>query len=186
MISETLDRLAELGIVRAHRVAMQWCSQRLAATRTSFSRLIAWLAGTRIFHRGEGEGDEEAKAGSSDAAPERPRRDSHLVLDVPDPRVRFQNAVRAVIKLQRTTGKRPAVRPGLPRRDSWWQTPMSSEPETASPVPEPGLFALRGARVAKVIEELKAFEMAHEVFPHGALVRHLQFSPNGRYLATSR
>jgi len=27
--------------------------------------------------------------------------------------------------------------------------------------------------------------LAQELFPHGALVRHIQFSPNGRYLATS-
>ena len=116
------------------------------------------------------------------------KNDTHLLLDVRDPRVRFQNAVRAVIKLQRTTGKRATpIRPGMPRRDSWWQTSMSSDADTsASPVPDAGLYALRGARVAKVVEELKALEMAQELLPHGALVRHLQFSPSGKYLATAR
>ncbi|KAH0834628.1 hypothetical protein J3R83DRAFT_10131 [Lanmaoa asiatica] len=52
--------------------------------------------------------------GSSDS--HKPKHDTRLLLDVHDPRVRFQNAVSAVIKLQRTTGKRPtALRPGLPR-----------------------------------------------------------------------
>ena len=57
-----------------------------------------------------------------------------------------------------------------------------------SPVPDPGLRALRGAklRVSKVIEELKALKLAQELSPHGALVRHIQFSPNGKYLATAR
>lgn len=124
--------------------------------------------------------------GSSDNY--KPKRDTHLLLDVRDPRVRFQNAVRAVIKLQRTTPKRGApVRPGLPRQNSWWQTSMATGPNTAvSPVPDPGLWALRGARVSKVIEELKALDLAQELSAHGALVRHLQFSPNGKYLATSR
>ena len=40
--------------------------------------------------------------------------------------------------------------------------------------------------MTKLIEELKALDLAQELFPHGALVRHIQFSPNGKYLATSR
>ena len=64
---------------------------------------------------------------------------------------------------------------------------MTADPSTsASPAPDPGLLALRGARVTKVIEELKALKLMQELFPHGALVRHIQFSPNGKYLATSR
>lgn len=210
VISETLDELAELGIVRAHRFAMQWCSRRLTATRTSFTRLIARMADTPVFKvRAQKtamttDNDNEAQVGGTStrlpshshasqagAGPSESRRHKHdtqLQLDVRDPRVRFQNAVRAVIKLQRTTGKRATpVRPGLPRRDSWWQTSMSSEPDTsASPVPDPRYCGLRGARVTKLIEELKALDLAQEVFPHGALVRHVQFSPNGRYLATAR
>ncbi|KAH0836398.1 WD40-repeat-containing domain protein [Lanmaoa asiatica] len=205
VISEILDELAELGIVRAHRVVMRWCSQRLTATRASFTRLFTWVADTRKLMAKTKEGamttaDDEVEMGRPTRLPSvssegpgssdshKHKHDTHLLLDVRDPRVRFQNAVRAVIKLQRTTGKRPTpVRPGLPRRGSWWQTPVPAEPETsASPIPDPGLWALRGARVTKVIEELKALELAQELFPHGALVRHVQFSPNGKYFATSR
>ncbi|KAF8433293.1 WD40-repeat-containing domain protein [Boletus edulis BED1] len=200
VISETLDQLAELGIVRAHRSVMQWCSQRLAPIRTYLARFLDWLTTSRTS-KTKPKNDAMTAAtqvgmarhsrmpstssegpGSSDSHKKR-----HDILDARNPRVRFQNAVRAVIELQRTTGKRAKpIRPGLPRRDSWWQTSMSSGPETsAGPVPDPGLSALRGARVAKVIEELKALELAQELFPHAALVRHIQFSPNGRYLATS-
>ena len=205
VISETLDELAELGIVRAHRFVMQWCSRRLAATRASFTRLIAWLADTHMFkikakNATMTTDDDEAMVGSPGRLPShsnqgpgasdshKHKHDTHLLLDVRDPRVRFQNAVRTVIKLQRTTGKRPTpVRPGLPRRDSWWQTSMSSDPDTSgSPIPDPRYCGLRGARVTKLIEELKALDLTQELVPHGALVRHVQFSPNGRYLATSR
>ena len=44
---------------------------------------------------------------------------------------------------------------------------------------ESGLWTLRGARVSKVIEELQALNLAQELFPHAALVRHIQFSSNG-------
>ena len=137
--------------------------------------------------------DDEVEMGGPSEGPgvsssHKHKHDTHLLLDVRDPRVRFQNAVRAVIKLQRTTGKRATpVRPGLPRRDSWWQTSMSTDMDTsASPLPDSGLFALRGARVSNLIEELKALSLAQELLPHGALVRHVQFSPNGKYFATSR
>ena len=205
VITETLDELSKLGIVRAHRLAMQWCSRRLAATRACLARFIAWVAAARISlarpRKGamstadvelQMDGPSRLPSISSEGPglPDYHKKilDTHLLLDVRDPRVRFQNAVRAVIKLQRTTGKRATpARPGLPRRDSWWQTSMSAAPDTsASPVPDPGIWALRGARVSKVIEELKALELTQELLPHGALVRHLQFSPNGRYLATSR
>lgn len=201
VISEILNELAKLAIVRAYRLAMQWCSRRLSATRASLVRLLAWLAAVRLpMSKGvmrTPDGDVEMGParqpsvssegpGSSDG--HKPKRDTHLLLDVRDPRVRFQNAVRAVIKLQRTTPKRGTlVRPGLPRRDSWWQTSMTSGPATAvSPVPDPGLWALRGARVPKVIEELEGLDLTQELSAHGALVRHIQFSPNGKYLATSR
>lgn len=173
--------------------------------RTSLTRFLARLAAVRVAKAKAKQdvvttADHEVKTGgpsrlppisnggSMSSAGHKNKQDTHLLLDVRDPRVRFQNAVRAVIKLQRTTGKRATpVRPGLPRRDSWWQTSMTADPSTsASPAPDPGLLALRGARVTKVIEELKALKLMQELFPHGALVRHIQFSPNGKYLATSR
>ena len=184
---------------------MQWCGRCLAGTRASLSRSLAWFAAVRLPKVKAKKGarptpEDELEMGRTVRMPSissegpgssdghKHRHDTHLVLDVRDPRVRFQNAVRAVIKLQRTTGKRATpVRPGLPRRGSWWQTSMSAGPDTsASPVPDPGLLALRRARVSKVIEKLGALKLAQELFPHAALVRHIQFSPNGKYLATSR
>ena len=187
------------------KVAKQ-ANRRLSTTRASFTRLITWLAdmrmlkarakkGTMAFENDAGAtvGDPvQLRAlpsqGESSSDSHGHKNDTHLLLDVRDPRIRFQDAARAVIKLQRTTGKRAApVHPRMPCQGSWWQTPMQSDADTsASPVPDPGLYALRGARVAKVIEELKALEMAEELLPHGALVRHLQFSPSGKYLATAR
>ena len=194
-------QLAELGIVCAHRLAVQWCSRRLAAMRASLTRFLAWfkLAATRLpkvkAKKGAMITDDEVEMGRTARIPsisiEGPcssdshehRHGTHLPLDVRDPRVRFQNAVHSVIKLQRTTGKHPTS-VGL---GSWWQTPMSAGPDTsASLVPDAGLRALRRARVSKVIEELKALDLAQELFPHAALVRHIQFSPSGKYLATSR
>ncbi|KAG6371024.1 TATA box binding protein associated factor-domain-containing protein [Boletus reticuloceps] len=182
VISETLDRLAELGIVREHRFAMQWCNQRLAPIHQTKERRNDYRRSSRMA--------EHSRMPSTSS--EDPSSDSyknrHDILDARSPRVRFQGAVRAVIELQRTTSKqaRP-IRPGLPRRDSWWQTSTSSGFETpASPTPDPGICASRGARVAKVVEELKALELAQEIFPYAALVQHIQFSPNGRCLATSR
>ena len=171
--------------------------------RAYFSCFLIWPASVRILKaKSEKDAvaapDDEVKVdepcrlpSASSVAPNvrTHKHDANLILDVRNPRVRFQNAVRAVIKLQRTTGKRATpVRPGLPRQDSWWQTSMSPGPDTSttSPLPDPGLWALRGARVVNVIEELKALELAQELFPHGALVRHVQFSPNGKYLATAR
>ena len=168
----------------------------------AFARLIVWLANTRIlkamtkkvstiaddnaggtvgetahlqFPSRPGEGLPDSHGQENDAHPPKVR----------DPRVRFQNAVRAVIKLQHTTGKRATpVRSGIPRRDPRWHTSMLSDGD--SPVPDPGVYVLRGTMVAKVIENFKALDMTQELFPHGALVRHLQFSPSGKYLATAR
>lgn len=186
VISEVLEEFAGLGIVRAHRCAMQWCGQRLVATRTSFARLIAWLLNTRMFKvrlRKAPTTNAAADATVGEAIhlrsltkPGEGPSDDIRLSGVRDPRVRFQNAVRAVIKLQRTTGSRPMPRPGVTRRDSWSQTSVSSDSVE---------FALKGEQLAKVAEELRALDMIQELSLHSALVRDLQFSPNGKYLATA-
>ena len=43
-----------------------------------------------------------------------------------------------------------------------------------------------GARVASLIPTLKSLATTQNFQPHSALVRHLQFSPNGEFLATCR
>lgn len=100
-----------------------------------------------------------------------------------DARQRFVNAIRSVIMLQSTT------RPQSPRRNSSFDTPIvpASAAVAMSPgrLPDPGM-SLRGGRVTTAIDKLKALDTSQEMIAHQALVRHLQFSPNGRYLATSR
>ncbi|KAF8548780.1 hypothetical protein OG21DRAFT_1515937 [Imleria badia] len=102
-----------------------------------------------------------------------------------DARIRFQNAVRAVIMLQRTTGKRSMpVRPVLSRRNSWWRSSIAVGPDTSSsPVLGPRIRPPTEVRVIK--KTLKELELVQELLPHRALVQHIQFSPNGKYLATS-
>lgn len=100
-----------------------------------------------------------------------------------DARQRFVNAIRSVIMLQSTT------RPMSPRRNSSWDTPIV--PASAAVAMSPGRFpdpsmSLRGVRVTGAIDKLKALDTSQELAAHQALVRHLQFSPNGKYLATSR
>jgi hypothetical protein len=44
----------------------------------------------------------------------------------------------------------------------------------------------RGSKVTSLIPKLKSLEATQDLVAHSALVRHLQFSPNGKFLATSR
>ena len=103
-------------------------------------------------------------------------------------RQRFVNAIRSVIMLQST------ARPMSPRRNSSFDTPIvfgsavtgsAALPMSPGRFPDPGM-SMRGARVTSAIDKLKVLETSQEMAAHQALVRHLQFSPNGRYLATSR
>ena len=136
VIAETLDDLTKLGMVRAHRLSMQWCSRRPAVMRACLARFIAWVAATCISLTKPKKGamttaDVELHMGRPSRLPSisskgpglsdyhKKKLDTHL-LDIRNPRVRFQNAVLVVIKLQRTMGKRATpAHPGLPRRDSW-------------------------------------------------------------------
>ncbi|KAG9318950.1 WD40-repeat-containing domain protein [Chiua virens] len=181
VISETLDKLNELGIVRAHRFAMQWCCGCVAATRVFFARVIARVVDTGMLTIGAHKNATNAPQNEVAMSDLHPRlssfssegpglpggrkvtHDTHLLLDVRDPRVRFQNAVRTVIKLQRTT--------------------KTHKP--AAPYQSPGSLYSMERGCPKIIEGLKHLDLTQELFPHGALVRHVQFSPNGKYLATS-
>ncbi len=56
---------------------------------------------------------------------------------------------------------------------------------TRSPVESvPGM--LRSSRVAVLVPKLKSLETTQDLASHAGLVRHLQFSPDGNYLATAR
>ncbi|KAH9006565.1 WD40 repeat-like protein [Lactarius hatsudake] len=63
-------------------------------------------------------------------------------------------------------------------------------PTTARPVPaesrqEELRGIIRSSRVARLVPPLKVLRPTHDFTAHQALVRQLQFSPNGRFLATS-
>ena len=46
--------------------------------------------------------------------------------------------------------------------------------------------ALCGSREATLIPKLQSLEVTQDLDEHQALVRHVQFSPDGKFLATSR
>ncbi|KAF9220007.1 hypothetical protein BS17DRAFT_810896 [Gyrodon lividus] len=97
-----------------------------------------------------------------------------------DARQRFVNAIRSVIMLQSTP------RPMSLRRDSSFDTSLADRSGMLSGrLTDPGMPALRGARVRNAMSKLKALDVSQDMGAHQALVLHLQFSPNGRYLATS-
>jgi WD repeat-containing protein 26 len=89
-------------------------------------------------------------------------------------RARFVQAVRNVIRMQQAT---PAHTRTLSPTLS---VPDGVRPKDAQPVP------LQSSRVAGLIRKLHGLAPTQDLAAHQALVRHLQFSPNGRFLATSR
>lgn len=102
-------------------------------------------------------------------------------------RQRFKGAVRSVIMMQQQqAGQVPLyLRPFMPPR-----TPSFDRNSTAGMSPTRfssiGLNTIRGQRVSTLIPKLRTLEPIQDLSIHTALVRHLQFSPNGKYLATSR
>ncbi|KAG1805570.1 WD40-repeat-containing domain protein [Suillus subaureus] len=94
-------------------------------------------------------------------------------------RQRFKGAVRSVIVMQQQQAGRPLMPQRIPSFD--WNSAMGMSPTRPSSV---DLDAIRGPRAA-LIPKLKTLEPVQDLSVHTALVRHLQFSPSGKYLATS-
>ena len=94
---------------------------------------------------------------------------------------RLKSAVRSVM-LRNAMAQTPfgASGPRMPRR----QRTTSSDGQNGEPLEE--VASMRGSRVAALVPKLKSLEMTQDLAAHTALVRHMQFSPNGKYLATSR
>ncbi|KAI0760480.1 WD40 repeat-like protein [Fomes fomentarius] len=90
---------------------------------------------------------------------------------------RFANAVRAVIKMRVASTAFP-VEGRNPRR----QRTMSSD--GYGRLTEP-IGVLKNSRVATLMPRLRTLHTTQSFEAHSALVRHLQFSPNGKFLATS-
>lgn len=84
---------------------------------------------------------------------------------------RFRSIVRSVIQLRKAS-----------------QAPSINT--TATPIARQGAAQTEKlvsvSRLATLISKLKATELSYELAAHQALVRHMQFSPDGQYLATTR
>lgn len=91
---------------------------------------------------------------------------------MPARRARFVQAIRSVIIAQQGPS-------GVPRT-----TPSIFSPEGVRQ--EELLGLIRSSRVARLTPKLRDFAPTQEFAAHQALVRHLQFSPKGNFLATSR
>ena len=90
----------------------------------------------------------------------------------PARRARFVQAIRSVIIAQQGPLGAPRASPSI------------FSPEGVRQEELRGL--IRSSRVARLVPKLKDFEPTQEFAAHQALVRHLQFSPDGKFLATSR
>ncbi|KAG6901760.1 hypothetical protein C0995_008235 [Termitomyces sp. Mi166 len=74
--------------------------------------------------------------------------------------------------------------PPEPRRRRTSSSNIIERKKTMMSEVEPGKAVMR-SRVAALSPKLKQLEPTQDVAAHSGLVRHLQFSPDGRYLATS-
>ncbi|EKM57477.1 uncharacterized protein PHACADRAFT_206381 [Phanerochaete carnosa HHB-10118-sp] len=92
-------------------------------------------------------------------------------------RRRFTDVVRSVMML-RSASNMTATATASRKR-----TLSKENGKHGKPAEPPGV--LKKSRVARLIPRLKQMEAWLDFSPHQALVRHLQFSPSGRYLATS-
>ncbi|KAF7986338.1 hypothetical protein HWV62_35326 [Athelia sp. TMB] len=91
-------------------------------------------------------------------------------------RQRFQQAVRSVIRMQRGIAFPHGVKKTLSIGDS-------AEEETARK--EMQLDIAHSPRVGSLMPKLRQMVPMHDLTGHQALVKHLQFSPDGQLLATS-
>ena len=98
----------------------------------------------------------------------------------PPPTRRFANAVRAVIKMRAASTAFPTDGRN-PRRQRTMSSDGQGGRETAEPV-----GVLKNSRVGTLVPKLRSLHPTQSFEAHSALVRHLQFSPNGKFLATSR
>ncbi|KAF5369016.1 hypothetical protein D9758_002829 [Tetrapyrgos nigripes] len=95
----------------------------------------------------------------------------------------WQNAIRTIKARSQVTMKLAEIDARLASRRS----PTGSSSRTASSDRSrgPELVKVVPSRVAALKPQLKCLEVTQDLAAHQALVRHLQFSPDGKFLATS-
>jgi hypothetical protein len=101
------------------------------------------------------------------------------------PKSRFASAVRSVIMLQSASPGPGPLTPRSPTRQRTTST-GESQPDAARKRTTDPMTTFPNSRVASLIPRLQSLEQTQDLAAHSALVRHLQFSPNGKFLATSR
>ncbi|KAG2032146.1 WD40-repeat-containing domain protein [Suillus americanus] len=89
-------------------------------------------------------------------------------------RERFKKAVRTVISMQ-----------SYPRTYGSQSLDWLLHPSPASHTPSVGGKAIRRYDLSTLSQKLRNLECTEDISPHQALVRDLQFSPDGKYLATA-
>ncbi|KIK82317.1 hypothetical protein PAXRUDRAFT_35593 [Paxillus rubicundulus Ve08.2h10] len=119
------------------------------------------------------------------------------------PRDRFTNAVRSVIMLQSASSGAPAFAPVRKRTTSSAVTSSSTLTRASFTGPGSssvtlganfrgygqggpgGVSGLQGPCIVSLVTKLRSLSTAQDILAHSALVRHLKFSPDGKFLATS-
>ena len=112
---------------------------------------------------------------------------STAALNAPPPsgKARFVNAVHSVMMMRQAASPMPLGLSMPPRTPTRRRTSSTDTPGVRGVSAEP-VGMMRASRVAALVPKLKALETTQDLAAHQALVRHLQFSPNGKFLATSR
>ncbi|KZT69194.1 WD40 repeat-like protein [Daedalea quercina L-15889] len=102
----------------------------------------------------------------------------------PSGKARFVSAVHSVMMMRQAASPMPFGLTLPPRTPTRRRTSSTDGPGGRSISAEP-VGMMRASRVAALVPKLKALETTQDLAAHQALVRHLQFSPNGKFLATS-
>jgi hypothetical protein len=105
-------------------------------------------------------------------------------------KARFTSAVKSVMMLQSASLGPGPLNPLVPGRQPTSSSSMTGYSDDSPDLPRrKGTIevpAIRGSRVASLTPKLQSLETTQDLAAHQALVRHLQFSPSGKFLATSR
>ncbi|KAI6012352.1 hypothetical protein EDC04DRAFT_2579829, partial [Pisolithus marmoratus] len=199
-IAEFVNHVANLRLVWMARIAIDWLGTRVTIAYGRLRRVIQRLK--MIAMRREpgilpAYNHPHQPRSCPPCTPPTNRQDMHeTILPLPhdepaddrsevsvgsvqsNAKQRFMNAIRSVMMVQASS-----LLPMSPRKDSAWEMPQVTSPGRLQ---EFGVSALRNAQISHYIEKLKLLAPIQELGAHQALVRHLQFSPNGKFLATSR